>query len=183
VLEQNPYEPPQTIESKLENDSPGDNPWKVYLQWTLAFGFNLILPLYLGQKVTKSAGQVGMYAGVLAIYGVGLGLCAKTPWLARMLSLGGFAVGFTQAFPILQSISGVIAIGTVGYGRIVLGSTANSPFDLDTIMTGFTAVLITGGLLALVSLGVGRIILLALNARIDRREAEEYATSQTTRDS
>ena len=178
----NPYESPQTIDAKFRQEVSEDSPWKIYIQWTLVLGFNLIVPLYLAQMIVDSMGKVGVYGGVMVIYGIGLGLCVKMPWIAKTLNAGGFAVGISQLFPVLQLVAGFIAIGAVGYGRIVLGSTSNSWAKIDTVMSGFTTTLITGGFLTLVSIGVGKIILMALHSRIDRREAEQFASFRTPRD-
>jgi len=83
--------------------------------WVIVFLLNLPVPVMLGKDtISGAAGALGMTVGCLLWCGLGIVLCFGT--LAKHVeatSLGGILVALSQVMPIVQMMSGMIAMGIV----------------------------------------------------------------------
>jgi hypothetical protein len=79
--------------------------------WSVAFAANLPIPAFLGWEYTAAnGGLIGMSLAVVALYTVGLRLCATGPDLRRVLVRGAARSAACQLFPVPQLVAGIIAL-------------------------------------------------------------------------
>lgn len=151
TAELNPYQSPTSIDTGASptSDAPRRVDRVAFITWPIVFGLNMIVPLLLGLAITYEHGRIGLCAASGLLLAAGWLLCYASPPAARRLILGSAVFAFTQFFPILQIIAGMVAISVTG----------NDPlFDEGSGITefaGFAITLIVGVILLTLAGGLG----------------------------
>ncbi len=108
--------------------------------WTIAFGVNLVVPLYIGCHVTNDGGRIGMAAGIGLLWYLGYRVCGMSDAWGRAMVFGGIVVAPTQLLPILQIIAGVVSVNLAG----ALTRTSGGDMSVATPIGGLIATLSMG---------------------------------------
>lgn len=82
--------------------------WAGY--WTLVFLANLPVPAFLAIGILPSIGLLGLAAGLVVLYWVGLMVCGCRFRVGRSLVWGGIATAVSQFLPILQFACGMLGL-------------------------------------------------------------------------
>jgi hypothetical protein len=85
-----------------------------------------------------------MIVGILVILAIGCRACFRHAELVHRVAYGGWLVAFLQVIPFLQILAGSIAI--VAAEATCLAQNRELA-QIDTLLGGFLATMITGGLL------------------------------------
>ena len=120
-------------------------PW---VAWAAVYAVNLILPLNLGAMATRGGGRVGMLAGILLLFALGCRVCAVSRTAILTVVWGGWFVAALQCVAILHVVAGVIGVRAALALGLVTGPRAD---DVDTVLGGVTATVVTGGILLAVA--------------------------------
>ncbi|HEY2412789.1 MAG TPA: hypothetical protein VGI40_11130 [Pirellulaceae bacterium] len=108
----NPYESPQEVES-VGPLSYSSIDWSASLWWPVVFGANLIVPVLLGWQIAREYGRFGMCLTSFLFLAAGWALCCLRPAIARRLIAGSAVFAISQLFPLIQMVSGIVAVGAV----------------------------------------------------------------------
>lgn len=135
-------------------DEPGGKPdgKPPVRDWIVVCAVNLIVPVFLGWGITDDRGRIGMALGIVVVLALGYRACFSSPEVVRTIAYGGWLVAFTQCIPFVQFIAGFVGVGVAQE----LGLASEGGIGLvSTIMGGFVATLITGGLLIALAVVIG----------------------------
>lgn len=120
--------------------------------WLGASAANLVVPGILGIMLTDDRGRIGMALGVGAVLAFGYRVCFIFRVVVRTIAYGGWLIAVTQCIPIVQIIAGSIGVETAREFGLASGG-AFGP--INTVVGGFVATLITGGLLLALAFAIG----------------------------
>ena len=152
----NPYEAPRAGTGSLNFGDAEVLP-QSYVAWCVLFGFNLIVPGFLGWVMTSAHGRLGMLVAIALLLVIGLYTCSFGRKVAHSLNLGAAVVATTQVFPVLQMVAGLIGFAASGFlGQVVYDEF--HPPEVISNLGGFVATLVTGGILMGVNYGLGAAI-------------------------
>ena len=164
----NPYSAPTApAEVMAEENAPGRWDKLSLISWPVILAVNLIVPLLLGLMVTEDHGRVGMFLAVGVFLAAGWALCYYLPHFARRFILGGLFTALSQLFPILQFLSGIIALAIAdGLGVEIDHSPGDGPVEqLTSEFGGFLVTLLVGLMISAVAAGIGLLLALVLPKR------------------
>ena len=133
-----------------KSGEPVDGPPPV-LPWIGVYAVNLILPVWLGLMRTRDGGRIGMLLGIIAVFALGCRLCFVSREPVLTVVYGGWIVAASQFAPFLQILAGLIGVGAA---RAMSRETGN----VDTVLGGFIATSLTGGILIAVAAAFGLVI-------------------------
>jgi len=105
----NPYVAPTSDLVAHPRSAVSPDTWR-YL-WLLGYALNLIVPGLFGSGTLSPAGVTGLVAAVLLIGAMEFAILAWRPSWTRPAAKGAILVALTQLFPVLQMISGMVAVG------------------------------------------------------------------------
>jgi hypothetical protein len=168
----NPYLPPAAIDDDFLKgmqaaDSADGSGWRSrgwrVLTWNLVAGFNMIVCWMFGwAAVGEGIGRVAMGMGVLAILGAGSLAAMRGSKVIRVVQAGALPLILTQFFPVLQMLSGMMAIGLVeAVGMDEMGAgpgRQGRDFSLTSPLGAFAATLLTAAPMILISGGLGMLL-------------------------
>jgi hypothetical protein len=113
--------------------------------------------------VVTKGGQVGMFAGIVLLWGIGAGLIAIFSKMRFALPVGGFVIGLFQLLPLVQAIIALVPLEIVS--RLTMRLDSNALTEAG----GFFCTIIVGGTLMVLSTGAGLLIdALAFADNVDR---------------
>lgn len=103
----NPYAPPRSSVGNEESKNLNSlSEWK----YTIVFLANLPVPAFAGVTCTDYLGRVGMFLGFTVAYITGLLVCRHNEEFEKRITVGGAFVACSQLIPVIQLLTGVIAI-------------------------------------------------------------------------
>lgn len=103
------------------------SPFVLSIQWTVVLLCNSVVPLLIGwTEAQQGRGQLGIILAMGLCLVLGYVACIYMPLFAMIATRGGFLVALTQFFPVLQLLSGMIAIDTIRKTGIIPGQTLDS---------------------------------------------------------
>jgi hypothetical protein len=156
----NPYAPPAVADAPAHRTAGASRRGrlKICFAWVAVFFFNMAFPLSVAWSMTGKTGRIGISIAGLVLIAAGCWICAKYRKVGILLVIGGIPIGFTQVYPVLQIIAGVVGLG-VGQvlGLIVKGDDADRNLGI-TELGGFIVTSITGGILMTISAGSGILV-------------------------
>ncbi len=93
----------------MERDSVFDTvEWVLY--WSGLYTVNLLVPVMFGFLSADGSARVGMLLAILLFWVAGCVVCALPGRLRQALTRGAAVVAPSQVFPVLQIVSGCLAI-------------------------------------------------------------------------
>jgi len=152
----NPYIAPTSDLIVQPRSAVSPDSWRCH--WLLGYALNLIVPGLFASGTLSPAGVTGLVAAVLLMAAMGSAILTWRPSWTRPAAKGAILVALTQFFPVLQMISGMVA---VSLACEITG--AESLFDDDhfgrklELVGGFLATVLTALPLLAVSIVVGAI--------------------------
>ena len=169
----NPYQSPSSIDAgnSSTSGSPGRIDRVAFITWPIVFGLNMIVPLLFGLAITYEHGRIGLCVASGLLLAGGWLLCYASPPAARRLIVGSAVFAFTQFFPIIQLIAGMIAISVTG---------SEGGFDegpVVTEFTGFAMTLVVGTILLAFAGGLGVLLGFVLPRRWFNPDAPDFRKS------
>lgn len=130
--------------------------WVSFLLWPCVFSLNMILPLYLSAEVTKQHGKTGVFTATLLLLAVGVIFSLCKPSATRIVILGSAVLALTQAFPVIQLVTGGLA-----YAFAVSLSLAEDVSDTPQITSelgGFLVTMLVGSVLLACASALGCVL-------------------------
>ncbi len=121
------------------------------IAWSCVYAVNLIGPVYWGSMVTRDGGRVGMLIGIIVVFVLGWRVCYVSRSTVLTVVYGGWIVAASQFLPILHLFAGGIGIAAA---EPMSGGDGN----LNTVLGGFIATLVTGCILIALAAAFGVII-------------------------
>jgi hypothetical protein len=124
------------------------------LAWAAVLAANLPIPILFGMGCTEGPSRVGMFAGVGLIWLLGHVACRTNPRAALPVMYGGWIVAASQFWPAAQMMAGMIGLWAASFGTPTQDDRLP---EASGALAGFTATIVTGGLLLAVAaiLGLG----------------------------
>ncbi len=116
--------------------------WQI--SWPIVLAANLIVPLILGLEVTREGGRRGMGLAITLVWLMGHLACARSKAIAPRLVIGGFFVGLSQLYPVLQVMAGMVALDIVSQTSMVGLNLIDMQYRL-TELGGFLTTFLMGG--------------------------------------
>jgi hypothetical protein len=114
--------------------------------WLPVFAANLVVPLFFAASVTSGIAWVEVYLAVSTYWLAGIYACKKTKTTGLSLIIGGVLVGLSQFWPMLHIAAGALALSV---------NSVDPMEPLTSVLSGFLATAIVGGILLSVAMLVG----------------------------
>ena len=121
--------------------------------WRCVYVANLIFPLLMGWMATREGGGIGMFIGIVAVFALGHRLCFIARRAMLAVVYGGWVVALFQLAPILHIFAGIVGVWVAhGFEDVTKRDQVN------TVLGGFLATIVTGGILIVVATALGLVI-------------------------
>ncbi len=132
--------------------------WALVGGWAGVYALNLIVPLPLGWTMTDAAGRVGMVLAVLTMLATGGYACLGSRKAGVTLLVGGGILAVCQFFPFPQILAGMIGIAAARAMGLTTGGEGHGMEVVNSVLGGFVATTLTGGILIVAALSMGIIL-------------------------
>ena len=155
----NPYESPRSVASEPVSAGAAWNRWITPLRfsYSIVFVLNNALPLVLGWQLTATSGRIGMFIGMMALFGAGICVCELRPWLGWSLTVGGGVMCVAQFVPIAQMVAGLIGLA-IGEALGQVHMSDGLPQKISSETGGFVVTFTTGAILMIASTCLGAVL-------------------------
>jgi hypothetical protein len=162
------------LETQTQQRRVIHSPLVLSIQWTVVLLCNSVVPLLIGwTEVQQGLGQIGIVLGMF--FGLLLGYLASiyTPLLVMYAIRGGMLVAFSQFFPVLQLLAGMLGIEFMRKTGIIPGK--NLDIGNLGLVDAFLVTMATGSILVGISCLFGLLLRLVTPDRwwMAKRRAEE----------
>jgi hypothetical protein len=84
--------------------------WQWFIQWSLVFTLNLIIPLLFCQSILRDGGWYGVGGGIIALWFMGVCYGYLPNRFRKSIFIGGSLSAASQFIPVLQIFCGGLAI-------------------------------------------------------------------------
>ena len=146
----NPYSPPNIGADELrQSGQAGADARSFATRLFLLLLANAVVPIILSKTHTSGDGFIGLAIGLALIMCLATYLGVQAPSIRSLLIDGSIWLAFSQFFPILQLLAGLVAVSLCQELGISHQTDDSVPFGmLNTIASGLFCTLVTGVLLA-----------------------------------
>jgi hypothetical protein len=110
--------------------------------WFCVYAVNLIFPVAMGWSITREGGKIGMVIGIVAVFALGCRLCFMSRRAMLPVVYAGWIVAVSQLAPILHIFAGMVGVSVAH----VFGDETMRG-EVNTVLGGFLATIVTGGIL------------------------------------
>jgi hypothetical protein len=125
--------------------------------WSIILCANLVVPLYLAFSLTKEGGRLGIAIAILCYWMLGLIAIRHSHRFGSILLSGGFIIGLSQFWPVLQAWAGVAALEAWHKVHVWTGGAAARGRPLSEF-DGFAVTTLTGAMLLTATLFCGTFV-------------------------